>query len=81
MTRNMDLQCGAGETAVKLFEEMNTLEIEPDRITFTGLISATTASGQWEAAQRFFDMMQVSPCYYKFFMIKHLRCRISHLIT
>lgn len=48
---------------MELFEEMKTLGIAPDRITFTGLVSATTAAGQWETAQGFIDMMQVSSYY------------------
>lgn len=52
------LQCAAGDVAVELFEEMVTLGLAPDRITFTGLISATTAAGKWELAQSFIDKMQ-----------------------
>ena len=48
---------------MELFEEMKVLGLAPDRITFTGLVSATTAAGQWETAQSFIDMMQVSFCY------------------
>lgn len=47
---------------MELFEEMEKLGIVPDRITFTGLVSATTAAGLWDRAQSFIDMMQVSEC-------------------
>lgn len=53
-------QCAAADTAAELFEEMEKLSIAPDRITFTALVSATTAAGQWEVAQGFIDKMQVS---------------------
>jgi hypothetical protein len=65
-------QCAAGDTAVELFEEMKKLGVVPDRITFTGLVSATTAAGKWETAQSFIDMMEVSFDYYMFFMVRQL---------
>lgn len=72
ITQHMELQCAAGDIAVQLFEEMEKLGIAPDRITFTGLVSATTAAGKWELAQSFLDMMQVSrSCYHFFFPIPH----------
>lgn len=50
--------CGAGDTAVELFEEMKELGLAPDNITFRGLVSATTAAGKWKAAQSFINLMQ-----------------------
>lgn len=58
---------------MELFEEMEKLGITPDRITFTGLVSATTAAGKWELAQSFIDMMQVSRSCNHFFSTFHTR--------
>ncbi len=53
------LQSGASNDAIELFEEMQKLGVRPDRITYVGVISATTASGQWDLAQSFIRKMQV----------------------
>jgi pentatricopeptide repeat protein len=50
---------GASNDAIELFEEMQKLGVRPDRITYVGVISATTASGQWDLAQSFIRKMQV----------------------
>jgi hypothetical protein len=52
-------QSGASNDAIELFEEMQKLGVRPDRITYVGVISATTASGQWDLAQSFIRKMQV----------------------
>lgn len=51
-------QHGHGEEAIELFEEMLVVGIEPDHITYVGVLSACTHVGLVEEGQRYYYMMQ-----------------------
>ncbi|KAH7652697.1 TPR-like protein [Dioscorea alata] len=51
-------QHGFGEEAVKLFEEMLVSGIQPDHITYVGVISACTHAGLVEEGKSYYAMMQ-----------------------
>ncbi|KAL2240916.1 UNVERIFIED_CONTAM: Pentatricopeptide repeat-containing protein [Sesamum indicum] len=51
-------QHGFGEEALQLFENMLTLGITPDHITYVGVLSACTHVGLVEKGRRYFKMMK-----------------------
>ncbi|KAK9705735.1 hypothetical protein RND81_07G078200 [Saponaria officinalis] len=51
-------QHGLGEEAVDLFEEMLSLKIKPDHITFVGVLVACTHIGWVEKGKSYYNMMQ-----------------------
>ncbi|KAM0936871.1 putative tetratricopeptide-like helical domain superfamily, DYW domain-containing protein [Dioscorea sansibarensis] len=51
-------QHGFGEEAIKLFEEMLFSGIQPDHITYVGVISACTHAGLVEEGKSYYAMMQ-----------------------
>ncbi|XP_052170085.1 pentatricopeptide repeat-containing protein At4g33170 [Diospyros lotus] len=51
-------QHGHGKEALKLFKNMKHLGVEPDRITFIGVLSACSHSGLISEAYSYFDSMQ-----------------------
>ncbi|KAF2284117.1 hypothetical protein GH714_019203 [Hevea brasiliensis] len=50
-------QHGLGEEAIELFEKMLVLSIEPDHITYVGVLSACTHVGLVEQGQSYFNLM------------------------
>ncbi|XP_042500257.1 pentatricopeptide repeat-containing protein At2g22070 [Macadamia integrifolia] len=51
-------QHGMGEEAVELFEKMLTVGVQPDHITYVGVLSACTHAGLVEQGQNYFNLMQ-----------------------
>ncbi|XP_043697814.1 pentatricopeptide repeat-containing protein At2g22070 [Telopea speciosissima] len=51
-------QHGLGEEAIALFEKMLTFGVQPDHITYVGVISACTHAGLVEKGQNYFNLMQ-----------------------
>ncbi|KAJ4977480.1 hypothetical protein NE237_002586 [Protea cynaroides] len=51
-------QHGLGEEAIELFEKMLTVEVQPDHITYVGVLSACTHAGLVEQGQGYFNLMQ-----------------------
>ncbi|KAK9159583.1 hypothetical protein Syun_005924 [Stephania yunnanensis] len=51
-------QHGHGEEAIKLFERMLDLGVNPDHITYVGVLSACTHAGLVQQGQKYFTTMQ-----------------------
>ncbi|EXC31027.1 hypothetical protein L484_021329 [Morus notabilis] len=68
---------GEGKAALKLFEEMNRLQIKPDHITMVAVLSACSHSGLIIQGQMLFDKMLsvygISPC------LEHFACMVDLL--
>ncbi|XP_073272168.1 pentatricopeptide repeat-containing protein At2g29760, chloroplastic-like [Primulina huaijiensis] len=68
---------GFGYKAIKLFQEMETSGIQPDAITFTGLLSACCHCGLIDIGRYFFNKM--SHVYRIHHDIEHYACMIDIL--
>lgn len=70
-------QHGLGEEAIKLFEKMLALNIEPDHITYVGVLSACTHVGLVEQGRSYFNLMvsvhKIEPT------LSHYACMIDML--
>ncbi|ONK73603.1 uncharacterized protein A4U43_C04F33350 [Asparagus officinalis] len=51
-------QHGLGEQAIDLFEEMIKISVEPDHITYVGVLSACTHVGFVQKGKTYFEMMK-----------------------
>lgn len=68
---------GCGTEAIQLFREMEALGIQPDGITFTGLLTACSHSGLISSGRHYFERMSSVhsiPCE-----IEHYACMIDLL--
>ncbi|WOK92149.1 hypothetical protein Cni_G00840 [Canna indica] len=52
-------QHGQGEEAISLFEEMTSIGLKPDHITYVGVMSACTHAGLVEKGRHYFEQMQI----------------------
>uniref|UniRef100_A0A7N0U8C4 Pentatricopeptide repeat-containing protein n=1 Tax=Kalanchoe fedtschenkoi TaxID=63787 RepID=A0A7N0U8C4_KALFE len=66
---------GLGQEAVRMFQEMEGMELAPDKITFLALLTACSHGGLIEEAQFYFEYMvekhKISP------VIQHYGCMID----
>ncbi|XP_068325374.1 pentatricopeptide repeat-containing protein At2g20540-like [Pyrus communis] len=49
---------GKAREAVELFQEMQIVKVEPNGVTFLGLLSACTHAGLWNEGVKYFDSMR-----------------------
>lgn len=66
---------GLGREAIEIFQDMERVELEPDDITFLGLLSACNHGGLMDEGQFYFETMQVK---YKIVpKIQHYGCIVD----
>ncbi|XP_027343364.1 pentatricopeptide repeat-containing protein At1g08070, chloroplastic-like [Abrus precatorius] len=68
---------GLGHEAIEVFQDMERAELEPDDITFLGLLSACNHGGLMEEGQFYFETMQVK--YKIVAKIQHYGCIVDLL--
>ncbi|RWW30851.1 hypothetical protein GW17_00004552 [Ensete ventricosum] len=70
-------QHGYGEEALKLFKNMMSQGVQPDKITFVGVLSACSQSGLVSEAYSYFDTMRKDYCIEP--EVEHYSCLVDAL--
>ncbi|XP_062016651.1 pentatricopeptide repeat-containing protein At5g46460, mitochondrial [Rosa rugosa] len=70
-------QHGCGKWALALFNQMLRAGVDPDEITFTGLLSACSHSGMLQKARGFFKFLSQTKCIEV--KIEHYTCMVDVL--
>ncbi|XP_064973075.1 pentatricopeptide repeat-containing protein At4g33170-like [Musa acuminata AAA Group] len=70
-------QHGYGKEALKLFKDMMSQGVQPDKITFVGVLSACSHSGLVSEAYSHFDAMRVDYCIEP--EVEHYSCLVDAL--
>lgn len=68
---------GKAHEAIKLFRDMQRAKIEPNGITFLGLLSACVHAGFWNGGLKFFDSMRAD--YHLEPEVEHYGCLVDLL--
>ncbi|KAG7965887.1 hypothetical protein I3843_08G023000 [Carya illinoinensis] len=68
---------GKAREAIELFQDMQRTKVQPNGITFLGILSACTHAGLWDEGLKYFDSMR--KCYHIEPEIEHYGCLVDLL--
>ncbi|KAF5461569.1 hypothetical protein F2P56_017655 [Juglans regia] len=68
---------GKAREAIEIFQDMQRAKVQPNGITFLGILSACTHAGLWDEGLKYFDSMR--KCYHIEPEIEHYGCLVDLL--